>query len=1137
MNAITDDDIRRTVSRNAFVAGLDYQISGRVDEVRAAPDDPVIEARVRGSARTPYRQTIRIMRGRDGRLSISGTCTCHVGFNCKHVAAALFAYQTAGSGSSHRAARSRGPSTSFTAPSKPTHDAAETAARSPTPDLPLPFEVDAWLRSLDAAQEVESEDYPPTVRKRLLYVVDRAPWSGGVIVDLRTIDLKNDGRTNGTSRRYMPPQLDRPGQQPRFLRPSDLAVLKRLEEAGADTAEGFIDALRRIIATGRGRWGAWDGPVLTEGEPVQGTLAWVVAADGRQRPELTLPDGVLSLRLAVPWYANPATGAMGPVETPLPAKLVQAMLSSPWLVPAVAVRVRAEMTERWPHQDLPEPVLILPPERLSEPLQPVLHLLAGDLPFDPAIVAAGRHAPLSPQAAYRVPLARLMWRYGPVVLQDAAERNAIMHDERLLEVVRDRTAEAKARKRLHTLGFGQIGQYHLLPAPHPHVADLMLMDPDPAAWIEFMLDDLPQLRAEGWLIEVAGDFPLRLASPDRGMSVEVRERSGIDWFELDLGVMVDGTRINLVPALLDLIADVGVQLDAGAAALADDDVAPLLLPLPDGRVLAVPFAQVRPILAPLLELFAGAELDEQAGTIRLSRRNAGDLALLEAASAEAGVVWAGGQGVRVLGRQLREHGAIPPCPVPESFAATLRPYQAHGLAWLQFLGAAGLGGILADDMGLGKTVQALAHFVVEQDAGRLDRPALVVCPTSLAPNWSAEAARFAPSLRVLVLHGPDRAASFGAIPAHDLVITTYPLLARDHAVLVAQDWHVVVLDEAQTIKNPAATTSKLARTLQARQRLCLSGTPLENHLGELWSLFDFLMPGFLGSRQTFGWRFRTPIEKSGNTERQAVLARRIAPFLLRRTKAEVAADLPAKTEITEAVAMGEAQRAIYEGIRLAMHAKVRAAVAKRGMAGAGIVILDAMLKLRQACCDPRLLKLTTAKAAKAGSAKLARLLELLPQMLEEGRRVLLFSQFTAMLALIEAELARLRIPYVLLTGDTRDRTTPVRRFQAGEVPLFLISLKAGGVGLNLTAADTVIHYDPWWNPAVEDQATDRAHRIGQDKPVFVHRLITADSIEAKMEVLKARKQALVAGILGAGPGATLGITEADLDELLGPARP
>ncbi len=654
------------------------------------------------------------------------------------------------------------------------------------------------------------------------------------------------------------------------------------------------------------------------------------------------------------------------------------------------------------------------------------------------------------------------------------------------------------------------------------------------AWLEFVLGDVPRLREAGWLVDIADDFPLRLVEPSGDISFEITERSGIDWFDLDLGVMLDGQRISLVPALLDFITNAGMEAMASLGAESDDRGLPLLLPLPDGRLLNVPLDQLRPILAPLLELFTGAEIDEQTGTLRLSRRNAADLALLEAASAEGGIGWVGGDAIRILGRQLREHGGIPPCPVPSGFGAVLRSYQEHGLAWLQFLRAAGLGGVLADDMGLGKTVQALAHLAVEQAQGRTELPSLVICPTNLVPNWLAEATRFAPSLRCLVLHGPDRAGRFAAIGDHDLVITTYPLLARDHAVLAAQEWHVVMLDEAQTIKNPLATTSKLARTLRARQRLCLSGTPLENHLGELWSLFDFLLPGFLGNRKQFGWRYRGPIEKAGNTERQVVLAQRVAPFLLRRTKEQVAADLPPKTEIAETVEMGAGQRAIYEGIRLAMHAKVRAAIAKRGLAGSGIVILDALLKLRQACCDPRLLKLATAKVAKANSAKLERLLELLPQMLEEGRRVLLFSQFTSMLALIEVELTRLALPHVLLTGDTRDRVVPIRRFQSGEVPLFLISLKAGGVGLNLTAADTVIHYDPWWNPAVENQATDRAHRIGQDKPVFVHRLITAGTIEEKMETLKARKQALADGILEANAGATLALTENDLDMLFAP---
>ncbi|HET9018644.1 MAG TPA: DEAD/DEAH box helicase, partial [Acetobacteraceae bacterium] len=652
---------------------------------------------------------------------------------------------------------------------------------------------------------------------------------------------------------------------------------------------------------------------------------------------------------------------------------------------------------------------------------------------------------------------------------------------------------------------------------------------DGSDWLDVMIEDVPALRREGWTVTVAEDFPVRVVEPDGDLEGEWREGSGIDWFELHLGVMVDGARVDLVPALAALLAG-----GHGAALVeAADEVASIPVPLEDGRLLMLPAARLRPILEALVELFAGGGIDPDAKRIGFSRLDAGELVALEERS---GLVWQGAETARALGRQLRAGGgAIPPASLPASFAGTLRPYQAQGVAWLQFLRAAGLGGVLADDMGLGKTVQTLAHLAIEQAEGRLDRPALIVCPTSLVPNWTLEAARFAPTLKLLALHGPARRAQFGEIARHDIVLTTYPLLTRDHEILTSQEWHAVVLDEAQTIRNPNAETTRQALRLQARQRLCLSGTPLQNHLGELWSLFDFLAAGFLGSATDFRRRYRTPIEKHGDAARQEALTRRVRPFLLRRTKEEVAKDLPPKTEITEAVEMEAGQRAIYESVRLAMHAKVRAAIAERGLARSSIIILEALLRMRQACCDPRLLKLAAAQRGRAGSAKLERLMEMLATMRDEGRRVLLFSQFTSMLALIAERLDKERVPYVTLTGDTEDRATPVRRFQAGEVPLFLISLKAGGVGLNLTAADTVIHYDPWWNPAAEDQATDRAHRIGQTRHVFVHRLITLGTIEEKMEELKDRKRALVAAVLDAEHGGALRLTEDDVEALFAAA--
>jgi SNF2 family DNA or RNA helicase len=368
---------------------------------------------------------------------------------------------------------------------------------------------------------------------------------------------------------------------------------------------------------------------------------------------------------------------------------------------------------------------------------------------------------------------------------------------------------------------------------------------------------------------------------------------------------------------------------------------------------------------------------------------------------------------------------------------------------------------------------------------------------------------------------------------YDLVITSYALLPRDEAILAKERFHLVILDEAQYIKNPKTKYAQIVCQLNARHQLCLTGTPMENHLGELWSQFNFLLPGFLGGELQFRRLFRTPIEKGNDLPRRELLAKRIGPFVLRRRKEDVAAELPPKTEIRQNVELAGAQRDLYETIRLAMHERVQAEVQKKGLSRAHIIILDALLKLRQVCCDPRLVKLEAARKV-AESAKLELLMDLVPEMLSEGRKILLFSQFTSMLALIQERLAAEAIPYVLLTGETTDRATPIQKFQNGQAPLFLISLKAGGTGLNLTAADTVIHYDPWWNPAVETQATDRAHRIGQTKSVFVYKLITVGTVEEKILALQERKRGLVEGLLDERRKETPQLTPEDLQVLFAP---
>ena len=1108
---IREADIRRFFSPATLTAGRSYEQRGRVQELEIAERGAVITATTQGSQPDPYVQSLKISRSAEAGIRVAGACSCPTGRACKHLAAVLIAAQR----KEVLAGRQRDPQ--------------RKSALVPQPAM-LPAQIQSWLADFDTEDEEPTEDYPSSIRTRVFYVLDAAPHPGGVPllrIDPMTVTLRKDN-TPGTIKRYAPHQIQTPA---RYLRPSDRLILTRLSRRnglGQQVDDDPADTLRRILATGRARWGSAEGPALAEGPPRQGQIAWITRPDASQQASLALDEGLVGLRIPAPWYADPSAGIMGPVGLDLPDRVVTRLLNAPAIPPEAAAEVRAQLSRRLPSAKVPVPAELEPPEQIQEPMRPHVRLISGTLPSDPSY---GRgSARMLGRGLYAVPLLRLSFQYGPITLPRSLKPlpRIVVRDGTLYEVERDRAAEAKVLAELTGLGFGSVHEVVPVYYQHAHTDDFALREygPNPT-WLQIVTQEVPRLRREGWTIDIDNDFPVQVLSADADIAAELVEGSGIDWLELHLGVTVDGERVDLVPALVRLIA----RPEAALLVEGPDDK-PFVLTLLDGRLLSLPMSRIRPTLLALLELWTTGGIEADTGKIGFSRLDAADLAGLEE---RTGLVWRGGEALRDLGRTLRQSGGIPKAVIPKSFLATLRPYQSQGVDWLQFLGSAGLGGVLADDMGLGKTVQTLAHLMIDKAAGRLDRPSLIVCPTSLIPNWTAEARRFAPELSVLPLHGPARKAHFAAIPKHDLVLSTYPLLSRDHEVLQKQKWHAVILDEAQSIKNPNAETTRQALRLQARQRLCLSGTPLQNHLGELWSLFDFLAPGFLGGQKSFKSRYRTPIEKHGDVERQDLLTRRIRPFMLRRTKQEVISELPPKTEIVEPVEMETTQRAIYEAIRLSMHAKVQAAIAQKGLARSGIIILDALLKMRQACCDPRLLKLKTVAKSKAGSAKLDRLMEMLSIMFAEGRRVLLFSQFTEMLALIERRLAEDGVDFVKLTGDTKDRGTPVKKFQAGDVPLFLISLKAGGVGLNLTAADTVIHYDPWWNPAVEDQATDRAHRIGQTKKVFVHRLVTLGTIEEKMEVLKDKKRAIVASVMDAEHGGALSLTEADIEDLFAPA--
>jgi superfamily II DNA or RNA helicase len=450
----------------------------------------------------------------------------------------------------------------------------------------------------------------------------------------------------------------------------------------------------------------------------------------------------------------------------------------------------------------------------------------------------------------------------------------------------------------------------------------------------------------------------------------------------------------------------------------------------------------------------------------------------------------------------------------------LRPYQVQGAEWLLRKARARSGALLADEMGLGKTVQTLA--AIEALAGTT----LVICPSSLVWNWKREAECFLPDVSVLALDGPDREKRFAAISSHQLVITSYALLRRDIEHYKANSFAAVVLDEAQHIKNPDSQNAKAACALNAQSRFILTGTPLENSLRDLWSLFEFLLPGYLGSRQDFKDRYETPLL---NGERGPVwqrLSRRLAPYLLRRRKQEILADLPDKIDQVIEVELSPEQKAAYTELQLAARAQMDE-LRNKSSGATRMRALTALLRLRQACCDLRLLG-----RRDSSSSKLDALLELIEEAIDGGHRALIFSQFTAMLDIIAATLEEAGISFCRLDGSTRNRQEVVERFQGDErIPLFLISLKAGGAGLNLTAADTVIHFDPWWNPAVEVQATDRAHRIGQKRLVTSIKLIARDTVEERVLRMQEKKRDLLEGALDA-EGAFQRLSTQELSELV-----
>ncbi|MCH8530719.1 MAG: DEAD/DEAH box helicase [Saccharospirillum sp.] len=802
-------------------------------------------------------------------------------------------------------------------------------------------------------------------------------------------------------------------------------------------------------------------------------LTWQTAGKGHKLlAQLSpAPDAEWQLyeKLVPPVYRVGAT--FGSAETALSAEQLALIRRMP-AVPAalkedLTVHLNHAMSDAMDSDEAPSDI-----ELLSE-ATPIMRLVG--------VPAAGSGL---------LPALQLMVRYGDLTYPleyDEALSNAnnpsqeqlLKTDDSYVRLVRDWAAEGAWVSQLRTLGlvpytYGKdIGERwvpsEVLPAQHV------------LAWNK-LLPGLQQLADdEGWELELDSSYHL-----DQGVvhiSGDATD-AGHGWFDLKLNLHIDGTEL-----------DTETLLTQWLKANTPDTMA---IQGTDNHWRTLDMQPLKPVLGLLYELYQGSGLDKPA---RLPGFKAMELDGLDDINVKQAPA------LKKLRKELKNFRGVQRVEPAKYLAAELRDYQQLGLNWLMFLHRYGFGGILADDMGLGKTLQTLA-FVQRLKAGRkLTRGALIVAPTSLIWNWQKEAERFTPNLRCLVLHGPERKEQFDAIADHDLVITTYALIHRDFDVYKQFEFDLCVLDEAQNIKNRQAKTTRRVKQLLADMRLCLTGTPLENHLGELWSLADYVLPGLLGDDRYFNAHYRQPIEQRGDTQRAEELSQRVAPFMLRRTKAEVVKELPSKTNILQTVHLEGKQQALYESIRISMEKRVRQLIKSKGLAKSRIEFLDALLKLRQACIDPRLVKLSKAAGIEY-SAKMAWLTDNLPEMVEEGRKILLFSQFTTMLDLIDSELNDLGIETVKLTGRTKKRQDAIMAFQEGPVPVFLISLKAGGSGLNLTAADTVIHVDPWWNPAVENQATDRAYRIGQDKPVFVYKLVAAGTVEEKIQAMQQEKQAL-----------------------------
>ena len=1011
------------------IKGVEYYERGSVEycEVNKKGNTILISSLVAGSYL--YSQEILVDMN---ELFIDGSCSCPVGYNCKHVVAAIF----------------------------------EAFSQSIV-EYKQKENYERWLEKLE--EEEKKEDKKEYF---LTYRFSIQKW-GIDIGFYKSKMLKKGGISKGVQiseyNLFMGYQYKYD-----FLSEKDkeiISFLKKLRSEYSDDIkfEGEFGAvlLKKIIATKRAFYEDSREPLYFSKEKKKLKFLWQKSVEGtRLVPDLSANEIIFHKSEPI-LCINKIENRFYEIECNIPKNKLIYLLDAPIIPENKFNEVLHRLISVLPQNsiDLPDNFDL---KEVKEKLVPYLYIYG------------------QKEKNQIVHYMQLKYLYGEYEFDFHSKDEYLLINNKTVKILRDFNKEAECKEYIENLGFEYSKQKEAFVSfVKPNMQEAI------ERWRVFIDEEVEKLRKNGWKIEIDDSFEYRFEYA-KEILADVYEDSINNWFTLSFKINIGKAKVELLPIVVPLLKEFESI---------DDLPNKLNLKLPDGKYLHITSKEIKPILQTIYELF-----DSKSDNKIIIKPY--DAHLLDF---NKNIQFKGAKELEELSNALKNFKGIKAIEPSENLKATLRDYQKEGVNWLNFLHEFKFGGILADDMGLGKTIQTLAYLQYLKENNKLQKPTLIIVPTSLIGNWKSEIEKFTPNLTSLELYGIKREEKFQEIDYFDIILTTYNLIVRDFKFFQSKKFEYIILDEAQKIKNPATKIAKSIKELKSNYRLALTGTPIENHLGELWSIFDFLMSGFLGNLNYFKEVFQNPIEKEKDLKKQELLNKKVAPFILRRTKEEVIKELPPKTEIIKKVKFTSKQAILYENIRVAMEKKVKDAIKDKGLNKSHIMILDALLKLRQVCCHPKLLKLKSAQNVKE-SAKLEVFLELIDTLMAEKRKILVFSQFTSMLSILEEEIKIKKIKYTKLTGATRKRQEAIEKFTKGDAQIFLISLKAGGVGLNLIEADTVIHYDPWWNPAVENQATDRVYRIGQKKAVFVYKLVIENSIEEKILKLQKEKQSIQEGI-------------------------